>query len=37
LPDGTPTLTLLGNVNETGWQGNHYFYNDGRPTLVKVG
>jgi hypothetical protein len=36
LPDGTSTLTLLNNVNETGWQGNHYFYNDGLPTLVKV-
>lgn len=37
LPDGTPTTTLLGNLNETGWQGNHYFDNDGLPTLVKVG
>jgi hypothetical protein len=36
LPDGTSTLTLLNNFNETGWQGNHYFYNDGLPTLVKV-
>lgn len=36
LPDGTSTSTLLNNVNETGWQGNHYFFNDGLPTLVKV-
>ncbi|HEV8452879.1 MAG TPA: hypothetical protein VGQ45_15705 [Gaiellales bacterium] len=36
LPGGTSTLTLLDNFNETGWQGNHYFYNDGLPTLVKV-
>ena len=36
LPDGTSTSKLLGNFNETGWQGNHYFWNDGLPTLVKV-
>jgi hypothetical protein len=36
LPDGTSTVTLLNNFNETGWQGNHYFWNDGLPTLVKV-
>jgi hypothetical protein len=36
LPDGTSTQTLLNNFNETGWQGNHYFHNDGLPTLVKV-
>ena len=36
LPDGTSTLSLLGNLNETGWQGNHYFWNDGLPTLIKV-
>jgi hypothetical protein len=36
LPGGTSTSTLLNNFNETGWQGNHYFYNDGLPTLVKV-
>jgi hypothetical protein len=36
LPDGTSTSKLLGNFNETGWQGNHYFWNDGRPTLIKV-
>ena len=36
LPDGTSTSTLLGNFNETGWQGNHYFWNDGQPTLIKV-
>jgi hypothetical protein len=27
---------LLDNTNESGWQGNHYFFNDGLPTLVKV-
>jgi hypothetical protein len=36
LPDGTGTLALLGDFNEAGWQGNHYFFNDGLPTLVKV-
>jgi len=36
LPDGTSTSALLNNLNETGWQGNHYFFNDGLPTLVKV-
>jgi len=36
LPDGTSTLSWLGNLNETGWQGNHYFFNNGLPTLVKV-
>jgi hypothetical protein len=36
LPDGTSTLSLLGNFNETGWQGNHYFWNNGLPTLIKV-
>ena len=36
LPDGTSTSKLLGNVNETGWQGNHYFWNNGLPTLIKV-
>jgi hypothetical protein len=37
LPDGvTSTFDLLGNFDESGWQGNHYFFNDGLPTLVKV-
>ena len=37
LPDGvTSTLSLLGNANQTGWQGSHYFWNDGLPTLVRV-
>lgn len=36
LPDGSSTLALLNNFNETGWQGNHYFWNDGLPTLVRV-
>jgi predicted lipoprotein with Yx(FWY)xxD motif len=36
FPDGTSTLSLLDNFNETGWQGNHYFWNDGLPTLIKV-
>ena len=36
-PDGvTPAKALLGNVNKTGWQGGHYFWNNGRPTLVRV-
>jgi hypothetical protein len=35
MPDGTPTLTLFQNA-QTGWQGNHYFNNDGSPTLIKV-
>jgi hypothetical protein len=36
LPDGTPTLGLFQNA-QVGWQGNHYFDNNGTPTLVKVG
>jgi len=36
FPDGKSTLKLLGNVNQTGWQGNHYFDNNGLPTLIKV-
>jgi hypothetical protein len=36
LPDGTSTSTLLSNFNESGWQGNHYFWNNGLPTLIKV-
>jgi hypothetical protein len=35
MPDGTPTLGLFQNA-QTGWQGSHYFDNDGQPTLVKV-
>ena len=35
LPDGTATLGLFTNA-QTGWQGNHYFDNNGLPTLVKV-
>jgi hypothetical protein len=35
LPDGTPTLSLFVNA-QTGWQGSHYFNNNGYPTLVKV-
>lgn len=35
MPDGTPTLSLFDNA-QTGWEGNHYFKNDGYPTLIKV-
>jgi hypothetical protein len=35
MPDGTPTLSLFNNA-QTGWQGNHYFNNNGYPTLIKV-
>jgi H+/Cl- antiporter ClcA len=35
LPDGTSTGMLLNNA-QTGWQGNHYFDNNGQPTLIKV-
>jgi hypothetical protein len=37
LPDNTTqTRALFQNTDESGWQGNHYFWNDGLPTLVKV-
>jgi hypothetical protein len=35
MPDGTPTFLLFRNA-QTGWQGNHYFNNNGYPTLVHV-
>jgi hypothetical protein len=35
LPDGTPTLGLLQNA-QSGWEGSHYFDNNGYPTLVMV-
>ena len=35
MPDGTPTFLLFQNA-QTGWQGNHYFNNDGYPTLIHV-
>lgn len=35
MPDGTPTITLFNNA-QTGWQGNHYFDNNGYPTLIHV-
>ena len=35
MPDGTPTFMLLPNA-QTGWQGNHFFNNNGYPTLLHV-
>ena len=35
MPDGTPTFLLFQNA-QTGWQGNHYFNNNGYPTLIHV-
>ena len=35
MPDGTPTFLLFRNA-QTGWQGNHYFNNNGYPTLIHV-
>ena len=36
MPDGTTqTLPLFQNA-QTGWDGNHYFDNNGYPTLIKV-
>ena len=35
MPDGTPTLSLLQDA-QSGWQGSHYFDNNGYPTLIMV-
>jgi hypothetical protein len=35
MPDGTPTFLLFQNA-QTGWQGSHYFDNNGYPTLIHV-
>ena len=35
MPDGTPSFLLFQNA-QTGWQSNHYFNNNGYPTLIHV-